>query len=333
MIQKNSPSLMMRRLPIANVGKFKSMTGKWVDFTEEDLKETAEVNNKLISEGRDQPLVLLHVPNDVALVNDQVYGHVSQYYTEDKTLFCDIEVAHGKEKQVLSGAKRMVSLARFPKSKEIYHIAYTGRQAIPIANTKFASFEQFSAEFQDEIEAVVLEQELEQFEEEDTSMEGKELQSILETFANKDGIKQEDLEKFQADLAAKVTAQLEDLKAAHKAEIDALSAKLEGEKAEAEKRALDAEKERIKSENKIAIEKFSDEGNMLPAQMKIAEDIFSCEDITKIPALFSDFLKLNKVVDFNENYRVEDLKLQDGDKEELSAEEIAAISDITRLTV
>jgi len=319
----------MKRLPIANVGKFKSMTGKWVDFTEEDLKETAEVNNKLISEGRDQPLVLLHVPNDVALVNDQVYGHVSQYYAEDKTLFCDIEVAHGKEKQVLSGAKRMVSLARFPKSKEIYHIAYTGRQAIPIANTKFASFEQFSAEFQDEIEAIALEQELEQFKEEDTSMDGKELQSILETFANKDGIKQEDLEKFQAEL----TTKFEDLKVAHKAELDALSAKLESEKAAAEKRALDAEKERIKSENKTAIEKFSNEGNMLPAQMVIAESILNCEDITKIPALFSDFLKLNKVVDFDENYRVEDLKLQDGDKEELSAEAIAAIRDITRLTV
>ncbi|MFA5396003.1 MAG: hypothetical protein WC346_08360 [Methanogenium sp.] len=309
------------------------MSGKWVKFTDKDLQDMESINNAKISEGQDQPLVECHVPNDDALANNKVFGHVSQYYKEGDVLYCDVEIANGKEKDVLNGSKRMVSPAIFSNTKEIYHIAYTGRQAIPIANSKFASFEQFSAGFKDEIEAVGIENEsLDNFKEEENmgELENK-LDKILETFSSKN-IKQEDLAKAKEEIEKQMleafSAKLDEVKASYDKDIQGLKDALDEEK----KKAAKAEEEKVNTENKTLLEKFSNEGNVLPSQVEICEKIFNCKDIKEIPQLFSDFLKNNKVVDFDVSVNVEGFKSIE-DKEDLISEEEKAVihSEMTRI--
>lgn len=309
------------------------MSGKWVNFTDKDLQDMESVNNAKITEGQDQPLVECHVPNDDALSNNKIFGHASQYYKEGDVLYCDVEIANGKEKDVLNGSRRMVSPAIFSNTKEIYHIAYTGRQAIPIANSKFASFEQFSAGFKDEIEAVNLEDEgLDNFKEEENMGElEKKFDAILETFSSKN-IKQEDLAKFKEEIEKQTleafSAKLDEVKASYDKDIQGLKDALDEEK----KKAAKAEEEKINTENKALLDKFSNDGNVLPSQVEICEKIFNCKDIKEIPQLFSDFLKNNKVVDFDVEVKVEGFKSVENKEDLISEEEKAVIhSEMTRI--
>jgi len=227
----------------------------------------------------------------------------------------------------------MVSPAIFSNTKEIYHIAYTGRQAIPIANSKFASFEQFSAGFKDEIEAVNLEDEgLDNFKEEENMGElEKKFDAILETFSSKN-IKQEDLAKFKEEIEKQTleafSAKLDEVKASYDKDIQGLKDALDEEK----KKSAKAEEEKINTENKALLDKFSNDGNVLPSQVEICEKIFNCKDIKEIPQLFSDFLKNNKVVDFDVEVKVEGFKSVENKEDLISEEEKAVIhSEMTRI--
>lgn len=289
-----------------------------MNFSLEELEKTAEINNALIEQGRDQPLVVTHQDNDLAMKNNEIYGYVSRYYVEDDIFKFDLDVAEGKEKYIKRGDKRMLSMARFPKTKEIYHVAFTGRQAIPIANMKFGTFEEFS----DSNDLEIIEQfeyegllEKEEGMNEEVTKALETLKSMVDALGSK---KTENTQEFMDELN-KLQSQVESFKANEEENVS-LKAKLvslEAEKAEAEKKATEAIKQQKMAEITTKLEKYSAEGKILPTQLEKAKEIMD-----KVPELFEAFLELNKVVDFSEDFKVDEFKAVDSDdKVELSEEE------------
>lgn len=275
-------------------------------FNLEELQKTATVNNSCIAEGRDQPLVLTHEDNDLALKNNEVYGHANNYYVTDDVLYFDLDVAEGKEKYVKRGDKRMLSMARFPKTGEIYHIAFTGRQAIPCANMKFGTFEEFSDENDLEITELF---EFEGLEKEEENM-NETLEKLLEAFKS---VKDDKSDKDKDSKLEALEAQVQAFKSAQDAELATAKSELETlkkEKAEADRIAGEAIQARKDSEIESKLEQFKASGAILPAQLDAAKKLMALD-----AEAFEAFLKENKVVDFSVEHKAEEFKSVDVDEE------------------
>jgi hypothetical protein len=304
-----SPKLVVRGIPLAKVGTFKDSKGKTVTFSKEELEKTATVNNACISEGRDQPLVLTHEDNDLALKNNEVYGHANSYYVEGDVLYFDLDVAEGKEKYVKRGDKRMLSMARFPKTGEIYHIAFTGRQAIPIANMKFGTFEEFSDENDMEIVELLA---FEGLEKEDEGMK-ETLEKLLEAFkAAKD-------DKSDNGKISALEAEIQSFKDAQTAALTSAQSEIETlkqAKAEAERIAKEATQAKKDAEVTAKLEQYSAAGAYLPSQAESAKKLMEAD-----AEAFEAFLKENKLVDFSAEHKAEEFKAVDEETKEILTEE------------
>ncbi len=280
-------------------------------FSKEELERTAQVNNACITEGRDQPLVLTHEDNDLALKNNEVYGHANRYYVDGDILYFDLDVAEGKEKYIKRGDKRMLSMARFPKTGEIYHIAFTGRQAIPIANMKFGTAEEFSDENDIEFVESFAFEGFEGLEKEEDVKET--LEKLLEAFkaAKDDKSDNDKLSALEAEIQAFKDAQTAALTSAQ-SEIEALKQA----KADAEKIANEAIQAKKDAEIASKLEQYSAAGAFLPSQEKSAKKLMVAD-----AEAFEEFLKENKLVDFSTEHKTEEFKAVEEDKVEVLSDE------------